>query len=143
MKMVGRFGTEKTWRQTRRPRRCLYAEYSGNSCRIVTTNHETQNEIRAFAAPVESGLNELIQSLKQLHGQREDVQTYHAKKIANRLCDLYLSVVALKEAEENERKQIIARLFLQHIWGCDLFDAEMLSVRHFDLVMNETKEVEV
>ena len=75
MKMAGRFGTEKTCRQTRRPRRCLYAEYSGNSCRIVTTNHETRNEIRAFAAPVESGLNELIQSLKQLHGQREDVQT--------------------------------------------------------------------
>ncbi|MEK4126613.1 MULTISPECIES: hypothetical protein [Anoxybacillus] len=54
-----------------------------------------------------------------------------------------MGVIALKEAEENERKQIIARLFLQHIWGCDLFDAEMLSVRHFDLVMNETKEVEV
>ena len=47
--------------------------------------------IRAFAKPVESGLHELIQSLKQLHGQPEDVQTYHAKKIANRLCDLYLA----------------------------------------------------
>ncbi|WP_461202116.1 acyl-CoA dehydrogenase family protein [Anoxybacillus sp. TBDG-1] len=99
--------------------------------------------IRAFAAPVESGLHELIQSLKQLHGQPENVQTYHAKKIANRLCDLYLSVVALKEAKESKRNELIARLFLQHIWGSDLFDQEMLAVHYFDVIMSETKEVGV
>ncbi len=37
-------------------------------------------EIRAFAKPVESGLRELVQLLQKLHGQQEDVQTYHAKK---------------------------------------------------------------
>ncbi len=101
------------------------------------------DDVRAFASPVENGLNELIQALQQLNGQPEQVQTYHAKKIANRLCDIYLSVVALKNAQENERNELIARLFLQHIWNDDLFDRDMLSVRFFDLVMNEKNELEV
>jgi len=100
-------------------------------------------EARAFATPVESALNELIRSLKQLHGQSEDVQTYHAKKIANRFCDLHLSVVALKQANGGTRNELITRLFLQHIWGNDLFDKEMLSVHYFDVIINGTKEVEV
>lgn len=89
-------------------------------------------EVQPLAEPVKTGLAELVQALKQLNGQPDDAQTYHAKKIANRLCDIYLSVVALERAEENERNNLIARLFLQHIWDHRLFDGDMLSVRYFE-----------
>ncbi|WP_199426122.1 acyl-CoA dehydrogenase family protein [Thermaerobacillus caldiproteolyticus] len=102
-----------------------------------------RDDVRAFAAPVKNGLNELIQALGQLSGQPDEVQTYHAKKIANRLCDIYLSIIALKGAQESERNKTIARLFLQHIWNDDLFDRDMLSVHFFDVVINEKSELEV
>jgi acyl-CoA dehydrogenase len=96
-------------------------------------------DVRPLAEPVKTGLAELVQALKQLNGQPDDVQTYHAKKIANRLCDIYLSVVALECAEENERNNLIARLFLQHIWDHRLFDGDMLSVRYFEQIINASQ----
>jgi acyl-CoA dehydrogenase len=98
-------------------------------------------DVERLAAPVKQGLHELAEALKQLNGQPEEVQTFHAKKIANRLCDLYLSVVALERAQENERNCLIAQLFLQHIWNRDLVDEQMLSVRHFEMMIHEQKQL--
>jgi acyl-CoA dehydrogenase len=95
--------------------------------------------VQPLTKPVKIGLTELVQALKQLNGQPDDVQTYHAKKIANRLCDIYLSVVALERAEENERNNLIARLFLQHIWDHRLLDGDMLSVRYFERIINASQ----
>jgi acyl-CoA dehydrogenase len=95
--------------------------------------------VQPLAEPVKIGLTELIQALKQISGQPDGVQTYHAKKIANRLCDIYLSVVALERAEENERNNLIARLFLQHIWDHRLLDGDMLSVRYFERIINASQ----
>jgi acyl-CoA dehydrogenase len=100
-------------------------------------------EVQPLAEPVKTGLAELVQALKQLNGQPDDVQTYHAKKIADRLCDIYLSVVALERAEENERNNLIARLFLQHIWDHRLFDGDMLSVRYFERIINANHQLPV
>ncbi|NUK29469.1 acyl-CoA dehydrogenase family protein [Parageobacillus sp. VR-IP] len=98
-------------------------------------------DVERLATPVKQGLHELAEALKQLDGQPEEVQTFHAKKIANRLCDIYLSVVALKRAQENERNRLIAQLFLQHIWNRHLLDEQMLSVRHFETVIHEQKQL--
>jgi acyl-CoA dehydrogenase len=99
--------------------------------------------VQPLTKPVKIGLTELVQALKQLNGQPDDVQTYHAKKIANRLCDIYLSVVALERAEENERNNLIARLFLQHVWNRYLLDEQMLAVRYFDMITNEYRSLSV
>jgi acyl-CoA dehydrogenase len=102
------------------------------------------NHVRSFAAPVEKGLKELVSFLQKLGRKPENVQTYHAKKIANRMCDIYLSIIALKDAESGgERKEIIARLFLQHIWNKETFDEEMLPLKYFDLLMNEKNKLSV
>ena len=98
-------------------------------------------DVERLATPVKQGLHELAEALKQLDGQPEEVQTFHAKKIANRLCDIYLSVVALKRAQENERNRLIAQLFLQHIWNRHLLDEQMLSVRYFETVIHEQKQL--
>ncbi|KYD11797.1 acyl-CoA dehydrogenase family protein [Saccharococcus caldoxylosilyticus] len=98
-------------------------------------------DVEPLAAPVKQGLHELAEALKRLDGQPEEVQTFHAKKIANRLCDIYLSVVALERAQENERNRLIAQLFLQHVWNRHLVDEQMLSVRHFEMIIHEQKQL--
>jgi acyl-CoA dehydrogenase len=100
-------------------------------------------DVERLATPVKQGLHELAEALKQLNGQPEEVQTFHAKKIANRLCDIYLSVVALERAQENERNCLIAQLFLQHIWNRHLVDEQMLAVRYFDMITNEYRSLSV
>jgi acyl-CoA dehydrogenase len=98
-------------------------------------------DVEPLAAPVKQGVHELVEALKQLDGQPEEVQTFHAKKVANRLCDIYLSVVALERAQENERNCLIAQLFLQHIWDRRLVDEQMLSVRHFETIIHGQKQL--
>jgi acyl-CoA dehydrogenase len=106
--------------------------------------NKLSNHVRSFIAPVEKGLKELASFLKKLGRQSEEVQTYHAKRMANRMCDIYLSIVALKDAElGGERKEIIARLFLQHIWNKETIDEEMLPLKYFDLLMNEKNKLSV
>ncbi|HZG59859.1 MAG TPA: acyl-CoA dehydrogenase family protein [Anoxybacillus sp.] len=106
--------------------------------------NKLSNHVRSFAAPVEKGLKELVSFLQKLERQPEDMQTYHAKRIANRMCDIYLSIIALKDAQSGgERKEIIARLFLQHIWNKEAIDEEMLPLKYFDLLMNEKNKLSV
>jgi acyl-CoA dehydrogenase len=106
--------------------------------------NKLSNHVRSFAAPVEKGLKELVSFLEKLGRQPENVQTYHAKRIANRMCDIYLSIIALKDAElGGERKEIIGRLFLQHIWNKETMDEEMLPLKCFDLLMNEKNKLSV
>ncbi|AEH47622.1 acyl-CoA dehydrogenase family protein [Parageobacillus thermoglucosidasius] len=99
------------------------------------------DDVEPLASPVKQGLHELAEALKRLDGQPEEVQTFHAKKIANRLCDIYLSVVALERAQENERNCLIAQLFLQHIWNRHLVDEQMLSVRHFEVIIHGQRQL--
>lgn len=98
-------------------------------------------DVEPLTNPVKQGLHELVEALKRLDGQPKEVQTFHAKKIANRLCDIYLSIVALERAEENKRNSLIAQLFLQHIWDCHLVDEQMLSVRYFEMIIHGQKQL--
>ncbi|KAF0994890.1 hypothetical protein BJQ97_01539 [Geobacillus sp. TFV-3] len=91
--------------------------------------------VKPLALPVEEGLKELVSALARLSGQAEEVQTFHAKTIANRMCDLYLSVIALERGQENERNRLIAELFLRRVWERGLVDEQMASVREFDLIV--------
>lgn len=94
-------------------------------------------EVKEFAAPVAKGLQELQGLLHHLSNQNEDAQTYHSKRVARLMGDIYTSISALKEAAVGEeRKLVIARVYLNDIWGSSHIDKEMLPVRYFDLVMS-------
>ncbi|AGT31820.1 hypothetical protein M493_07680 [Geobacillus genomosp. 3] len=95
-------------------------------------------EVKSLARPVEEGLKELASALARLGGQPEDVQTFHAKTVANRMCDLYLSVTALERGQENERNKWIAELFLRHVWERGLVDERMAAVRYFEMIIGRT-----
>jgi acyl-CoA dehydrogenase len=125
----------------------LIRKFNVHETFIQTMNDELNklsNPVRSFADPVEKGLQKLVSFLQKLGRQPEDVKTYHAKRVANLMCDIYLSIVALKDAEiGDERKEIIARLFLQHIWNKEAIDEEMLPLKYFDLLMNEKNKLSV
>ncbi|MGG3923482.1 isovaleryl-CoA dehydrogenase, partial [Geobacillus thermodenitrificans] len=93
------------------------------------------DEMKLLARPVAEGLKELVAALARLGGQAEEVQTFHAKTVANRMCDVYLSIIALERGQENERNRLIAELFLQRVWERGLVDERMTSVREFDLIV--------
>jgi acyl-CoA dehydrogenase len=75
------------------------------------------------------------------------MQTYHCKRAAVLMGKIYESVVALKDAAVGgERKEIVARVFLNDTWRLtEVLDEEMLPVTYFDVLMHvgEAAEVEV
>ncbi|MGG3736844.1 acyl-CoA dehydrogenase family protein [Aeribacillus pallidus] len=93
--------------------------------------------LHAHRHVVKEGLLELQELLTSLQNEKEEVWSYYAKKIANRMCDIYLSVVALKDAAEGgKRYEIIAKLFLQHIWKNRILEEERLSEQYFSIIFN-------
>jgi len=92
--------------------------------------------LRVFAKPVEEGMSELKECLEKLKLQSGEEQTYYAKKIANFMCDLYLSVIALQDAKEGDaRKEAIARIFLDFIWEKGHLNDEKLAWKYFDIII--------
>lgn len=81
------------------------------------------------------GIKELEELLDFLDGQKEDVWTYHAKRLSHLMCDLLLSAIAIKDAKSgDERKKAIAEVWLDMCWNKSYKDEKMLSVRYFDLI---------
>ncbi len=90
------------------------------------------SELEEVAQPIASGIKELVELLHYLNDKDVDVQTYHSKKVANLMADLYISLISLKDSSDNSRKTIIAKLFLDHIWGKSKIDKEMIALKHFE-----------
>ncbi|EDL62916.1 acyl-CoA dehydrogenase family protein [Bacillus sp. SG-1] len=85
--------------------------------------------------PVIGGLNELEELTEYVAASAEDVQTFHAKKIGNRMTAVYESWISLKEASEGgERERAKAEIFIEKTWSPHLLDKEMKSVSYFDLI---------
>ncbi|TMU87481.1 isovaleryl-CoA dehydrogenase [Bacillus sp. BHET2] len=92
-------------------------------------------ELLAYAAPVEEGIAKLEQLLKKVATANQDIQTYHAKRIAELMANIFESVIALKDAHSigGERKRMIAELFIEHAWNqTKWIDDEMKAVKYFD-----------
>jgi acyl-CoA dehydrogenase len=108
---------------------------------IEEETRKLSDRLRTFAAPVEEGLKELTEFIGKLSKESEDVQTYYAKKLANVMCDLYLSVIALTDAQDgDERKEAVTRIFLEHLWKTKRLDDEKLSLTFFELLMEKERE---
>ncbi|MCK6208141.1 acyl-CoA dehydrogenase family protein [Bacillus infantis] len=101
--------------------------------------------LQEFAAPVYEGLLRLKELLAAVGRGDRNMQTYHCKRAAVLMGKIYESVIALKDAAVGgERKEIVARVFLNDIWGLtEVLDEEMLPVKHFDVLMHVGEAVEV
>ncbi|MGC5327907.1 acyl-CoA dehydrogenase family protein [Brevibacillus sp. SYSU BS000544] len=81
---------------------------------------------------IDQGIGELIELLTYLAEQNEDAQTYHSKRVAHLMSDIYTSTIALRDANQGDaRKEKIARLHLEHTWNKQHRDEEMLPLAYF------------
>ncbi|WP_018924946.1 acyl-CoA dehydrogenase family protein [Salsuginibacillus kocurii] len=95
------------------------------------------------AKPVEKALVQLEQLTENVKTAPPSLQTYHAKKVADLMTDIFLSITALEDAAaEPTRKPMIAELFLEQIWREEnTFDPEPRALTYFEeLVRVQEKE---
>ncbi|WP_070120751.1 acyl-CoA dehydrogenase family protein [Bacillus marinisedimentorum] len=88
-------------------------------------------------ALVNTQLEKLRKAVSALSSQPEDVQTYHSKRIADLMTDIYYAVTALKDAAVmGSRQEIIAKVLIGSLWTEDIIDSSLLPLRHFDDIIN-------
>lgn len=79
-------------------------------------------------------LEKLVAQIKNASYQE---QTFHCKKVAKLMTNIYLSLIALKDANQGgQRKEKIAEQFIKLTWGDrHSFDQEMLAVNYFTMII--------
>ncbi len=102
---------------------------------------ELPDNMRPYLSPIQTGLERLDDYIQQVQKLDSKVQTYHAKKIANLLTDLFLSASAFTEAiDGGERKLLIARQFCKQVWDEHAVDVDALPLQFFDVFMNPSAQ---
>lgn len=96
------------------------------------------DQLQALRKPVDQGIAQLVELLTYLAEQSQDVQTYHSKRVAHLMGDLYTSMIALRDADRGDQRKVrVAELYLKHTWEKEYLDREMLSVKHFQEIVGE------
>lgn len=104
---------------------------------MKTKLNDVSDSLNILKEPVLQGLKELEELTEYVAASTEDVQTFHAKKIGNRMTAIYESWIILKEATNgNERDRAKAEIFIDKTWNPGLLNKEMKSVTHFNLICN-------
>lgn len=89
---------------------------------------------QTWLQPIQKKMKKLQTALQYLQDQDEDAQTYHAKRLANMMTDIYLAAHAIERAE-TERDETIAKLMIDHLFGDYGLDEDMLPVKKFAEIM--------
>lgn len=100
-------------------------------------------ELDYLKSPIRDGLATLKELADYMVGSSEDIQTFHSKKAAKLMTNIFESVIALKNVEEkNERSKAVAEIFIKNTWKLsEWMDFEMKAVSSFDVILS--KEVTV
>ncbi|RDI41925.1 acyl-CoA dehydrogenase family protein [Falsibacillus pallidus] len=92
--------------------------------------------LKTLAEPAARGLQKVKELGEFLMASAADVQTYHSKRMAKLISDVFESVTVLIEASAgSERDRMKAEIFLEDTWQKELLDKEMKSVRYFDEIV--------
>ncbi|MEH6941696.1 acyl-CoA dehydrogenase family protein [Bacillus sp. JJ722] len=108
--------------------------------------HQLSPQLNDLKTPVVEGINKLKELTSYVATASEDVQTYHSKKIAALMVNIFESVIALKQAESGASRSVaIAEVFIEQTWRLNEWtDKEMKSVVHFDLIVaSQLEAIEV
>ncbi|PGM52693.1 acyl-CoA dehydrogenase family protein [Bacillus sp. AFS053548] len=77
-------------------------------------------------------LNEIVQYTATLDA---NIQSYNAKKIANKMADLIEAVTALEDAKDHIRKEYIAKVLIHERYFKDEIDKEQIHLKYFDEIV--------
>lgn len=114
---------------------------------LVKMKEELSNlpeELLLFSTPVTEGIVNLEQLLEKVAVGDIDTQTYHSKRTAVLMANIFESVIALKDAHTmgGGRKRMIAEVFIEHTWKqTEWIDEEMKSVQYFDEIVGVSVRV--
>ncbi|MDP4551098.1 acyl-CoA dehydrogenase family protein [Alkalihalobacillus macyae] len=77
--------------------------------------------------------------INQIAQMDQSMQTYHSKRMTKWLSDIFESTIALKDAAQyGERKQAIARIFIERTLQSDLYLLSELALKHYELIVEKT-----
>ncbi|RXJ04005.1 isovaleryl-CoA dehydrogenase [Anaerobacillus alkaliphilus] len=96
-------------------------------------------ELQRLGFPMKVACEGLAKFVEQVKSASSVEQTYHCKKVAKLMTNIYESLVALQDAAiGGERKKIVARLFMKKTWQDSLsFDNEMLQLTYFNEIVDK------
>ncbi len=101
--------------------------------------HGLPRTLEKETALVKTQIEKLRQAVITLSRQPEDVQTYHSRRIADLMTDIYYAVTALRDAAEmGSRQEIIAKVMINFMWPEDIIDNSLLPLRHFDEIVSSS-----
>jgi acyl-CoA dehydrogenase len=93
--------------------------------------------LNPLKGPVLQGLKELEELTEYVAASPEEIQTFHAKKIGDRMTAIYESWICLNEAVRGgERERAKAEVFIETTWSSQILDKDMKSVSFFDIICN-------
>ncbi|SET21601.1 Acyl-CoA dehydrogenase [Salinibacillus kushneri] len=101
----------------------------------ILSNIQVEDKYREKIAEY---IKELTNMVLYIHDKDETVQTYHSRRIARYMTDIYLAVHALKRANDKREKRV-AVLFMDWLFKIRGLDDEMIAVKHFEEIMNPQK----
>jgi alkylation response protein AidB-like acyl-CoA dehydrogenase len=122
----------------------LIDKFDGHELFLQYINEELKklpSHLQAYTASIQKGIVELKRLLETLAKGNRNVQTYHSKRVAKLMTKIYESLIALQDASlGGERKEIIARVFLNETWNQnEIVDEEMLALTYFDLIVKNVQ----
>lgn len=85
-------------------------------------------------------MEEMSEMIDYIADKDEAIQTYHAKRIAEYMTDIYFGIHSMKRAT-NERKKLIRDLYFKSRYNSNKLDKDMIAVKYFKEIMDPTKEM--
>lgn len=101
----------------------LFLKQVGGKLEALTFNRKRLEKVKAR-------YESLKMMLISLAGENESVQTYHVKRVVGEMTNLLLATHAM-ERVENDRDQVIAKVFIDHLYRENDLDDEMLPCKYF------------
>ena len=124
----------------------LMNKFKGHEIFIKKMNEELANvpdELKELKEMIEEELKALEQWTSTVAAAPHDVQTFHSKRIAKMMSDVFESIIVLWEAAAGGlRERHKAEIFIQQALQPAAMDMEMKTVRYFDEIVrwNSSKE---
>lgn len=81
-------------------------------------------------------LNELKEVVNYVSTLDLNMQTFYAKKIANKMADLLESAIAIGDASRNTRKVYIAKVIIQERYQKDELNKEAFTLKYYNEIVN-------
>ncbi|MFC0525487.1 acyl-CoA dehydrogenase family protein [Pontibacillus salicampi] len=104
--------------------------------RMHSSVHDLSKAFPKETTLLKEKLKQLEEDLNKVKQLDEEQQTFYAKAVADKMCAMFESVVALEDANKGgDRKYAVAKVFLHNTWKQEDFDGELLTLRYFEQIV--------